>query len=461
MRFHNTVTAALFFIGVACPANIPSSHVLHEKRSFVPSEWAKRSRAPPDATLPVRIGITPRNSELGHNHLMAISDPTSPDFGKHWTPKQVHDFFSPSAEAVTAVQKWLESSGIHIQRHKVAPTRSHIRFEASVEEMESLLGTQYDMWEHVASGSISVSCDQYQVPRSIKHHIDFITPTVGFDRPRSPAHHRQQKRSSPFGEPILFQKPGKPSQADNLTECSELVSPACIKALYEIPPPTTAVKGNEMGIYETGDTYDQEDLDLFFRNYTPNIPNGTHPILQAIDGGTAPVPVQQAGSESLLDIELAYPLIYPQQIKLYQTLDVATAEGINATLGIFDPFLDALDNSYCTFEGGDDPNIDPHFPDGVGYNGTEECGIYKPTNVISVSYELAEATYPQAYVERQCHEYMKLGLLGTSLVFASGDNGTLSRAGANGCLADGAQNPSFPSSCPYGTNRSPSSSCLS
>ena len=40
---------------------------------------------------------------------------------------------------------------------------------------------------------------------------------------------------------------------------------------------------------------------------------------------------------------------------------------------------------------------------------------------------------------------------GTSFFFASGDNGTVSRAGLSGCLSDNRYNPDFPSTCPYVT----------
>lgn len=33
------------------------------------------------------------------------------------------------------------------------------------------------------------------------------------------------------------------------------------------------------------------------------------------------------------------------------------------------------------------------------------CGVYKPTNVISVSYGGQKWDYPAAYQQRQCHEY--------------------------------------------------------
>ena len=47
---------------------------------------------------------------------------------------------------------------------------------------------------------------------------------------------------------------------------------------------------------------------------------------------------------------------------------------------------------------------------------------------------------------------MKLGLAGTSVLYASGDNGTVARAGLYGCLSGGRNNPNFPASCPYITS---------
>ena len=50
-----------------------------------------------------------------------------------------------------------------------------------------------------------------------------------------------------------------------------------------------------------------------------------------------------------------------------------------------------------------------------------QCGVYKPTNVISVSY--GAWGYPDNYIKRQCNELMKLGLQGTTVVVSSGDSG--------------------------------------
>lgn len=225
--------------------------------------------------------------------------------------------------------------------------------------------------------------------------------------------------------------------------------------------------GNEIGIFENGDFYDQADLDQTFKVIAPYVPQGTHPTLNGIDGGTAPLP-PYIGIESLLDMSLIFPLIYPQQAILYQVDDL---KEVYLSSGFGNTFLDALDASYCTFEGGDDPNLDPHYPDTAPNppnetyvpNGTwgqpEMCGFYTPTNVISVSYGLGEDEYSRFYLDRQCQEYMKLGLQGVSVIYASGDSGVSNRgeciAPANGTGQydnTGAFSPSYPASCPWLTS---------
>jgi tripeptidyl-peptidase-1 len=82
----------------------------------------------------------------------------------------------------------------------------------------------------------------------------------------------------------------------------------------------------------------------------------------------------------------------------------------------------------------------------------------KPAHVISTSYGYNEADLSRAYTARQCSEYAKLGLMGVTVLYSSGDNGVAGNGGK--CLADdGSQtsngnrfNPTFPSTCPYITS---------
>lgn len=237
-----------------------------------------------------------------------------------------------------------------------------------------------------------------------------------------------------------------------------------------------ATKKNSYGIVEyTPQAYLKSDLDMvsmvepfprshlnpilqFFRKYSKDLVGG-YPTLASIDGGYPQTTQTGFGynGESDLDLEYAQALVRHQTITLYQVGDVI--EG-----GSFNDFLDALDGSYCA---GDDPEQGAAYPDlnataaeGV-YKGPKSCGTARPAYVISTSYGYNEADLTPAYTTRQCNEYAKLGLMGTTLVYSSGDNGVAGNGGL--CLTpNGTQteegkifNPGFPAGCPYVTSASP------
>ena len=119
--------------------------------------------------------------------------------------------------------------------------------------------------------------------------------------------------------------------------------------------------------------------------------------------------------------------------------------------------------SYCTYMGGDQPYLDPQYPDPNegGYLGPLQCGGAPLSNIISFSYGQIEAGLPRFYQQRQCHEWMKLGLQGVSILFGSGDSGVANAYNtgeAKTCVdveqgyvtPSGKQfSPSFPGNCPY------------
>ena len=146
--------------------------------------------------------------------------------------------------------------------------------------------------------------------------------------------------------------------------------------------------------------------------------------------------------------------LYQTDDDIYEPIEVVKAN-------VFNTFLDALDGSYCNYtafgETGDNPAYDAVYPHNVpgGYKGARQCGVYTPNKVITASYGEAEANFPANYVKRQCNEFMKLGLQGHTIMFASGDYGVASFPGdlgsANGCLGPNHNifAPQYPSGCPY------------
>ena len=167
----------------------------------------------------------------------------------------------------------------------------------------------------------------------------------------------------------------------------------------------------------------------------------------------APTTLDNSGPESCLDFQISYPLIWPQNSVLFQT-DDPVYEANYTYHGFLNTLLSAIDGSYCK----PSPE-DPQYPDPApgGFKGSLECGLYKPTNVISISYGGDETVESGsvAYQHRQCNEWMKLGLQGVTVVVSSGDAGVGQR---DGCLEVGGTtaspngtifNPATPANCPY------------
>lgn len=365
------------------------------------------------------------------------------------------NFFAPAQETSDKAIKWLAGHGIDAGRIQHSTGRNWLEMNVTVAEAEKLFDTEYHVFEHNdETGGYRIACDSYSLPKSMKEHIDFVMPTIQLDGLK-PIARKQPAVGTSAARPF--------TGLTGLKHCDELITIDCLRALYNFGKGNYSAKGNEMGIAEWADYLYYPDLKIFFENYTsPKIPPNTLPTFVSIDGGkmsNLSVAKDQEVIESALDFQSAYSIIWPQQIIQYQNGDSVNVDSV----GTFNIFLDALDASYCTYEGGDQPYVDPAYPDPNegGYTGPLQCGGAPKSNVISVSYGQIEAALPVFYQQRQCHEWMKLGLQGVSVIYASGDSGVANRYNAgynNSCVNAehgyvdqfGTQfSPSFPVNCPY------------
>ena len=472
-------------VAVTAPsvAALPAAtdYVLHEKRehSTVNGLWKRGSRVDADAIIPLRIGLSQSNLHLGYDRLMEVSHPESASFGQHLSAEEVHGLFAPADETFDAVHAWLvEAAGVDASEIRQYENKGWLAVDLPVSVVEEMFMTQYH--EHELDGKLKVACDEYSVPGHLSSHIDYIVPGVKMSSPMrkrtvearsgGPSHNHRgwnPKHIPPWQMPHHMPPPYSPHLPEDVRDCARNMSAACYRALYGIPESNRPIPGNEAGVFESGDTYSQQDLDSYFTKYVPYIPNGTHPTLNAIDGANAPVAATSEFNtgESDIDIDIVQSLIWPQTMVLYQTDDRLYTTANNMS-GFLNTFLDALDGSYCHYKAdgikGDSPGIDPAYPDKRpgGYKGPLMCGTYKPTKVISISYGEGELDVPKNYFERQCNEWLKLGLQGHTVLVSSGDYGAGQFAGddsPDGCVSANGQkgtiyNPGNPVSCPYLTS---------
>lgn len=305
-----------------------------------------------------------------------------------------------------------------------------------------------------------------------------IMPTIHFDKIPRPSDDqlRRKKRDLPslYGNKTAsLPKPGKEIDiadvSTSLSDCDAQITPDCLRALYNFTTGTYNL--SSYGIVEYGfQSYLPDDLDLFFANFSTS-QVGERPLLDSVDGGKPQQLIQTFSFNGESDLDLEYAMVccsccssfklhflqiktntrcsqslsYPQQITLFQT-------GDDEESASFNNFLDAIDASYCTYDGGDVAGEDGTYPDPKpgGYK-SQDCGLYAPPSVISTSYGYNEADLTYAYAARQCYEYMKLGLAGVTVLYSSGDDGVAGNG--DECLGDAGLrfNPSFPPTCPYVT----------
>jgi tripeptidyl-peptidase-1 len=130
-------------------------------------------------------------------------------------------------------------SGIESERIKMSKSLTWIKFDATVEEAENLLLTEYNVYTNTKTGGDYLACEDYSVPAHIREHIDFITPTVHFDATvkKTPKRRDLQGRSIKANPvPHLMPAPDAgsilPSEFSSLVNCSLYTTPDCLRALY-------------------------------------------------------------------------------------------------------------------------------------------------------------------------------------------------------------------------------------
>lgn len=318
------------------------------------------------------------NIDAAEDHLRDVSHPQSPNYGKHWTVEQVNDMFAPSEDAVASVRAWLEESGVNEVVH--TENKGWLAFDIPAWQAEELLQTDFYEYERASTpgaSRVKIGSDGYHLPSHLVHHVDYVTPGVALSNNfiKTSLKRSLDKRGGGKGGkwgpgggwgnpahpsgPVHWIPPfdGQPanlppyahSLPSDLQGCSYNMTPTCIKAMYGIPNATRNDGPGAIAVFEDGDIYAQSDLDASFAKYAPYVPQGTHPILESIDGGQAPVPADSPANtgESEVDLELIFALTYPQDVILYQVDDniedqtdsqfnavsvlVATAENEEAT----------------------------------------------------------------------------------------------------------------------------------
>ena len=342
---------------------------------------------------------------------------------------------------------------------------------------EQLLAVRLHEYRDEADGAIYVAPDSdnsyYSVPTALATSLAFIhvSSAAVVEKGTTTKNRRRRSRDTVVQQFSRRQEVKKAangtssSSSSSRWDCLKYMTPECLSRLYNMPlantNTTAAHPNNSFGIFQPAwQTWIPAELDAFFAEFRPELV-GHRPKMLPVNGGYRQTETVDPvfNLEPHLDFEYGMALAYPQSVA---DIQVGSADRIGNT----NVMLAALDPEYC-----DEHGIDETF-DAVPINGTD-CGtLLPPPLVISISAAWNEAGFSHAYLERQCLEFLKLALRGTSVVASTGDRGTADQllqcrdpttGRPDDAAAGGFFSAVFPASCPWvtavgGTQLSSSSS---
>ncbi|XP_022077336.1 tripeptidyl-peptidase 1 [Acanthochromis polyacanthus] len=379
----NTLLA--FTIPLLFSSLVWSGYLEYDQDVLIPQDWTRVGRVDPTEELELTFALKQQNVHLLEEKLKLVSDPDSAQYGKHLSLEEVASLVRPSELTQKVVRHWLHSHGI--TNCLTVRTQDFLQCKMTAEIAETLLpGSRFH--RYVRDGhSIVRSSAPYSVYDDVHQHLDFVGGL---------------HRLPPKGQD-LSKKPQQSQAGVHLG-----VTPAILRARYNLTASDVgSTQNNSQAVAQFLEQYyHPADLAEFM-----NMFGGTFQHLSQVDRVVGTQGTGKAGLEASLDVE--YIMSTGANIPTW----VFTNPGRHETQEPFLQWMVLLSNM------SDLPWVH------------------------TISYGDDEDSLSTAYMMRINTEFMKAGVRGISLLFASGDSGA-------GCKHMGKQNsfrPSFPASSPYVT----------
>eukprot|EP00211_Chloroparvula_japonica_P004395 CAMPEP_0119133096 /NCGR_PEP_ID=MMETSP1310-20130426/12960_1 /TAXON_ID=464262 /ORGANISM="Genus nov. species nov., Strain RCC2339" /LENGTH=624 /DNA_ID=CAMNT_0007123771 /DNA_START=43 /DNA_END=1917 /DNA_ORIENTATION=+ len=373
-------------------AQVVLGAVLYDQTVF-PEPFKLLSDVPdPDEIVSFHVVLHPRGREELHRALMDVSNPRSENYGKYWTREQVravadYPFSHPIHRAVA---DWVDRFGKGAQ---VDFNGDNYHFVTTVETAERLFDTKLMAFERSATGERLVKFfGTLSLPADVLEHTSMVTGITEF--PSAPLH--------PQSVEDLLARAGIADDDEGQGGCNV---PYTVKNMYNMDQNAAATQASSVAPYsrnpsDTRDIGFGED-DLATWESVNSLPN--NPVNNIIGDNSAMYTSDHtplAGLEALLDV---------QMISAYSS--GFQGPGANQSFYIQKGWIYEFANYIYNNPGS--PWINSM---SYGYEETNQCAV---GNCDALS------SFPdsQGYVYATDSVFLKLGLLGYTMIAASGDNG--------------------------------------
>ena len=367
------------------------------------SDLVKRSDIHRDYPHELVFAVQQRNIDELERALHDVSDPTSPNYGQHWSGEEVGAMTSNPLARDTTVS-YLHANGVTI----TSETRygEYITATAPISTWDKVLNTQFFKFhQRQINGEIkeSIRAEAYSIPMELDGHVAYVLNTI--------------------------EMPVK------LTRKAEV---------YEVPPEfTTSKRGSKNNMRSSGLSYGfllPIDLRRYY-NFSTN------------HGSALSTQEAYASGDDWLN---------PDDVALFQSIDraVLSQPAIAGPFGHIsaDPAALApngyygegnLDIEYLIGMSPGSPTTYGYYPGSIGSWMASMSDMLAPPRVLSISYGLDEIYNTYGEFNLFDNEIIKLSIRGSTIVVAAGDDGAVSPDARGGQLSKCDYRPLFPATSPY------------
>lgn len=328
--------------------------------------------------------------------LYDLSTPSSPNYGKWLTKDQLVEQFAPPKEYAQVVMDFLASYGL---AGRVSELGDKVFAKIPAHLANDMFQTEFGRFRSVDDDKVVLLrvTKPYSLPKDVARVVALVDDIMRF-----PSIRRSRIEVAPVEQPVYLNSSVGAAPFGNTcpTKCASFTTPAVLEAQYNYSPLTTTPNAkSQVAVAEFQFQYwDQADLDSFNTNC------GTKVSLDSTIGGNNEKICNTGCVESLLDIEYIGAIIAPIPLT---TLYSGTYSLLNWAdqIQTLNPFIWVHSVSY----------------------GNDE--IQQTSN---------------DYMYQSNTQFMQAGVLGISILFASGDQGVWGRTGPGAVF-----NPDFPGGSPY------------
>lgn len=372
-----------------CCSFVVTEYLEADQDILIPEDWAHVGRVGELELLELTFALKQQNVDHLERLLKAVSDPDSAQYGKHLSLDEVALLVRPSHRTRKVVRHWLQSHGV--KDCLSAQTEDFLQCTMTAVVAEKLLpGSEFHRYTRDGSTLVR-SSSQYKVHRDVHPHLDFVGGVHRF---------------TPKGQDIskFLAEKRRSGQGFHLG-----VTPAILRERYNLTAADVgSASNNSQAVAQFLEQYYHPgDLAEFMTMFGHGFQH-----LSQVDRVIGKQGGGKAGLEASLDVE--YIMSTGANISTW----VFTNPGRHETQEPFLQWLVLLSN------------------------------MSSLPWVHTISYGDDEDSLSSAYMDRINTEFMKAGVRGLTVLFASGDSGA-------GCRhltkAKNSFRPSFPASSPYVT----------